>query len=295
MFYPSIRGWNWYHGLRGDGIGGLGEWQEVNIHLCRESLRKVRRGDPSCEWYQAIYSIISHAYPIISEGRGEPVSTTPPRSVTQSPNFSFPAWISFLALSRSCSSTSKSEEPPFIFASNIPLSSKHSLIAPTLYAFPSLCLNSSFGSGISPSCEALKFPPGKTCADGKEEEVRTRCRRRISFVGEMRRILDVVRWRYFVTQERGLYATYEALGLGSATAFFGFEPEDMYCFSSSGRGAMTGKRSLQDEADTGSLLKECWELGRGMTRVCIHFEILILLPPVHCLEAMQVSRLRCIE
>ena len=93
----------------------------------------------------------------------------------------------------------------------------------------------------------------------------------------------------------GVYATYEALGLGSATAFFGLEPEDMYCFSSSGRGAMDGRRPLQDKADKGTLLEGCWELACGKRRVCICFENLILLPPVHCLEAMQVNRLRCIE
>lgn len=42
---------------------------------------------------------------------------------------------------------------------------------------------------MAPSCDAERFPPGKTCAEGKELEVRTRCRRRISFVGEMRRML----------------------------------------------------------------------------------------------------------
>jgi len=49
------------------------------------------------------------------------------------------------------------------------------------------------GAGIIPSCEAERLPPGKTCAEGKEEEVRTRWRRRISLWGDMRRILGAVR------------------------------------------------------------------------------------------------------
>jgi len=148
-------------------------------------------------------SLSVFAYQRVGEWRGGPVSTTPPRSFTQSLNFNFPAWISFLALSRSASSTSNKEEPPFPFANNIPLSSKHSLIAPTLYACPSLCRSSTLGPGISPSCEGLRLPPGNTCADGKEDEFWTRCRRRISLVGEIRRILIIVR-RYFEMQDRGV-------------------------------------------------------------------------------------------
>lgn len=56
----------------------------------------------------------------------------------------------------------------------MPLSSKHSRMAPTLYAGPSKCLFDSVGEGISPSWEASRFPPGKTCADGNELDVRTR-------------------------------------------------------------------------------------------------------------------------
>lgn len=83
---------------------------------------------------------------------GPPVSTTPPCCFTHSGNLSFPAWISFLALSLSASLTSSKEsEPSFFFASSIPLSSKHSLIAPSLYAGPSICRPGSFGEGISPS------------------------------------------------------------------------------------------------------------------------------------------------
>jgi len=52
---------------------------------------------------------------------------------------------------------------------------------------------------MSPSCDADRLPPGNTCAEGNELEVRTRWRRRIWFEGEMRRILvwwsaTVVRW-----------------------------------------------------------------------------------------------------
>jgi hypothetical protein len=38
---------------------------------------------------------------------------------------------------------------------------------------------------MEPSC-GLWFPPGNTCAEGKEEDVFTRWRRRISFWGETR-------------------------------------------------------------------------------------------------------------
>lgn len=119
-----------------------------------------------------------------------PESTTPPCDSTQSTNLSLPAWISFRAFSRSWSGTSNNWSLPFFFASSIPLSSKHSLIAPSLYAGPSICLFESEGAGISPSCEADRFPPGKTWADGKELDVLTRCNRRISLEGDIRRILQ---------------------------------------------------------------------------------------------------------
>jgi hypothetical protein len=45
------------------------------------------------------------------------------------------------------------------------------------------------GSGMAPSWEAERLPPGKTWAEGKEEEVLTRWRRRIWLSGEMRRML----------------------------------------------------------------------------------------------------------
>lgn len=119
------------------------------------------------------------------------MSTTAPRPFTQSGNFNLPEWISFLALSLSVSSISSNEpEPSCFLASRIPLSSKHSRIAPILYAGPSTCRLGSFGVGISPSCDVDRFPPGKTCAEGNEEEVWTRCKRRISLEGDIRRMLD---------------------------------------------------------------------------------------------------------
>jgi len=76
---------------------------------------------------------------------------------------------------------------------------------------------------MSPSCTAERFPPGKTCAEGKADEVRTRWRSRISLLGEMRRML--------------------ALGRGSIALFLAALPveagrEDIYCFSSSGLGVI---------------------------------------------------------
>jgi hypothetical protein len=55
---------------------------------------------------------------------------------------------------------------------------------------------------------------------------------------------------------KGEKGYYEALGLGSAASLLGLHPEDMYCFSRSGRGvfAMTRGRPGPDKADAGSLL-----------------------------------------
>jgi hypothetical protein len=52
-----------------------------------------------------------------------------------------------------------------------------------------MCLAAWSADGISPSCSAERFPPGKTCADAKEEDVFTRERRSISFLGDTRRML----------------------------------------------------------------------------------------------------------
>lgn len=130
---------------------------------------------------------------VVGEG-GLPESIVPPNALTHSWNFNLPAWISFLAFSRILSSTSNND-PSSFFASRIPLSSNVSRIAPILYAGPSTCLASSFGPGISPSCDAERFPPGNTCAEGKALDVRTRWRRRIWFEGDIRRILRCVRTR----------------------------------------------------------------------------------------------------
>jgi hypothetical protein len=145
---------------------------------------------------------------------------------------------------------------------------------------------------MRPSCEALRFPPGKTCAEGKEEDDCTLCNRRISFEGEMRRILDSVR----CVVDEGVKGNYEELGLGSAVSFLGFEPEDMYCFSKSGRGvfAMARGRPLQDEATDGGFRVEYCELARDMKTIYIRLERKAGLPPVHCLKGMQLSSLRCI-
>lgn len=158
-----------------------------------------------------------------------PISTSPPTLLTHSSNPTVPECTSFLALSLTPSPTSNNPSPPFFDASKIPLSSKHSLIAPTLYALPSTCLLGDFGSGIVPS-EEERFPPGKTCAEGKEEDVRTRWRSRISLVGERRRMLGVL--VVMIYRRKGRYL---ALGRGSAMIFAGLVEEDMYCFSRSGR------------------------------------------------------------
>jgi hypothetical protein len=62
-------------------------------------------------------------------------------------------------------------------------------MAASLYTGPSLCRVGSLTSGIWPSWAGEMLPPGNTCADAKEVEVFTRWRRRISFVGEKRRML----------------------------------------------------------------------------------------------------------
>lgn len=85
------------------------------------------------------------------------------------------------------------------------------------------------GEGISPSWEAERFPPGNTCAEGKELEVRTRWRRRISLEGEMRRMLVML-----LNRRRKRVEYYLALGRGSTVAFLGLLPEDMYCFCRAG-------------------------------------------------------------
>lgn len=81
------------------------------------------------------------------------MSTTPPWDFTQSRNISLPECISFRALSLSSSGTCKSALLPSLrLANSMPLSSKHSLIAPKRYAGPSWCLCGSLGAGMSPSC-----------------------------------------------------------------------------------------------------------------------------------------------
>lgn len=70
-----------------------------------------------------------------------PVSTIPPWDITQSGNLSLPECISFRALSFSASGICNSAPLPSLrLANNMPLSSKHSLMAPMRYAGPSWCL-----------------------------------------------------------------------------------------------------------------------------------------------------------
>lgn len=73
---------------------------------------------------------------------------------------------------------------------------------------------------MEPSWEAERFPPGKTCAEGKEDEVRTRWRRRIWLEGEMRRMLgnmsvDVDEGRGRVLPGAGSRLCDDLLGLAS--------------------------------------------------------------------------------
>src|SRR3954452_25567314 len=73
-------------------------------------------------------------------------------------------------------------------ARSLPLSSNSSLIAPVRYARLSLWRSTPEG-GIVPSA-GERLPPGKTWAEGKVEEVRTRWMRRIWFEGETRIMLE---------------------------------------------------------------------------------------------------------
>lgn len=119
------------------------------------------------------------------------VSMVPPWLVTQSWKFNSLLWMDFLAFSRSASFVSM-RLPLFVRASRIPLSSKHSRIAPMRYAGPSLCRSGCEASGMLPSCLGERFPPGNTCAEANAEDVRTRWSSRISLLGEMRRMLYIV-------------------------------------------------------------------------------------------------------
>ena len=122
-----------------------------------------------------------------------PVSATPPLSASHSINLTFPLCTAFLPSSRSSSPSSVSSLPVFsFFASRIPLSSKVSRIAASRYASLSSCRSGESGAGISPSCLAERVPPGKTCAEGKDDDACTRWSSRIWFVGDIRRTLASV-------------------------------------------------------------------------------------------------------
>ena len=150
-----------------------------------------------------------------------PVSATPPFSASHSVNLTFPPCTAFLPSSRSLSPNSVSSLPVFLFfASRIPLSSKVSRIAASRYASPSSCRSGESGAGISPSCLAERVPPGKTCAEGKDEDVCTRWSSRIWFVGDIRRTLASISMyrRAFVWEKR----TYLELGRGDGGTLGGF-------------------------------------------------------------------------
>lgn len=112
-------------------------------------------------------------------------SGVPPLASSHFLNGSEPLCMIFLPVSLSSALTSTSLSEPFLCARRIPLSSKVSRTAASLYASPSWCRPGSSGPGARPSWKAETLPPGKTCAEGKDDEVFTRCRRRIWFVGEM--------------------------------------------------------------------------------------------------------------
>lgn len=69
-----------------------------------------------------------------------------------------------------------------------------------------------------------RLPPGKTCAEGKELEVLTRWRRRISLVGDSKMMLALGRggtgvfgalgWEGVVEEEEAVW-TYMSLALGA--------------------------------------------------------------------------------
>ena len=119
-------------------------------------------------------------------------------------NLTWLPWIFFLAASLSpFSRLTSSPLPSFFLASRMPVSSNVSLMAPMRYAGPSWCLAGESTAGMSPSWNASRLPPGKTCAEAKDVEVLTRWRRRTWFWGETR-----------TTEElgRGSFGPSEAVG-----------------------------------------------------------------------------------
>jgi hypothetical protein len=100
----------------------------------------------------------------------------------------FSEWMALRPRRRSLAETEMRPEVGPSRARRMPLSSNSSLIAPVRYARLSLCRSTPEG-GILPSA-GDRLPPGKTWADGKADEVRTRWMRRIWFEGEMRIMLE---------------------------------------------------------------------------------------------------------
>jgi hypothetical protein len=124
------------------------------------------------------------------DDNNEPISATPPCSASQVGNVTVPSCTAFLARSRSFSSTASNSPVCLFFARRIPLSSNVSRMAAMRYTRLSTCRSAWSGSGTTPSWAADTLPPGKTWAEGKEEDVCTRWRRRTWLRGEMRITLE---------------------------------------------------------------------------------------------------------
>ena len=163
---------------RWEGWSGRMQRQEAKVHLGCEALGEICGGYPAGEGDEIFWS-----FRLVGILRGEldmaaPTSTLPCLPCTHSSIPTIPLSTSLLPRSRSPVSTHNIPPLSLSLANNIPLSSKHSLIAPTRYALLSKCRAGSPGAGISPS-EGKRLPPGKTCAEGKERDVVTRWRRRM--------------------------------------------------------------------------------------------------------------------
>jgi hypothetical protein len=76
-----------------------------------------------------------------------------------------------------------------VLASRIPLSSKVSRTAAIRYTSLSWWREASSGAGGSPSWKGDMLPPGKTCAEAKDDEVFTLRSSRMWFCGEINNTL----------------------------------------------------------------------------------------------------------
>ena len=166
----------------------------------REALRDVGWRDPAREGEKIICSIVREV-PFHLDGDwdscwtldGLPTSGLPPILATQSLNLTVSPCVFFLPSSRISEGTFNTLPSSCLRASKIPLSSNVSLTAASRYASPSAWRAGECTSGIGPSWKLERFPPGKTCAEGNEVDVRTLCRRSTLFVGERRSMLFNVR------------------------------------------------------------------------------------------------------